>query len=80
MTFMENQKGMLDTLLPRFEAEGKNYLTIAIGCTGGRHRSVFVAEILEDCMEPRYPRVQLHHRDLEQVAEESAGKDGETAE
>ena len=77
---MENLKGMLDSLLPRFAAEGKSYLTIAIGCTGGRHRSVFVAKILEDWMEPRYPRVQLHHRDLEQVAEESAGKDGEMAE
>ena len=80
VTFMESLKGMLDLLLPRFEAEGKSYLTIAIGCTGGRHRSVFVAEILKDWMEPRYPRVQLHHRDLEQVAEESAGKDGEMAE
>ena len=80
VNFMENLKGMLDLLLPRFEAEGKSYLTIAIGCTGGRHRSVFVAEILKDWMEPRYPRVQLHHRDLEQVEEESAGKDGATAE
>ena len=80
VTFMENLKGMLDLLLPRFEAEGKSYLTIAIGCTGGRHRSVFVAEILKDWMEQRYPRVQLHHRDLEQVEEESAGKDGATAE
>ena len=77
---MENLKGMLDLLLPRFEAEGKSYLTIAIGCTGGRHRSVFVAEILKDWMEPRYPRVQLHHRDLEQAAEESASKNGEAAE
>ena len=80
VTFMENLKGMLDLLLPRFEAEGKSYLTIAIGCTGGRHRSVFVAEILKDWMEPRYPRVQLHHRDLEQAAEESASKNGEAAE
>ena len=53
VNFMENLKGMLDLLLPRFEAEGKSYLTIAIGCTGGRHRSVFVAEILKDWMEPR---------------------------
>ena len=80
VTFMENLKGMLDLLLPRFKAEGKSYLTIAIGCTGGRHRSVFVAERLKDWMKPRYPRVQLHHRDLEQAAEESAGNDGEAAE
>ena len=80
VTFMENLKGMLDLLMPRFEAEGKSYLTIAIGCTGGRHRSVFVAECLKDWMEEQYPRVQLHHRDLEQAAEESSGNDREAAE
>ena len=77
---MENLKEMTDPLLPRLEAEGKSYLTVAIGCTGGRHRSVFVVEILKDWMEPRYAGVQLHRRDLEQVTEESAGKDRETAE
>ena len=38
--------GWLAPLLPRYEREGKSYLTIAIGCTGGRHRSVYVAERL----------------------------------
>ena len=37
-------EGLLETLIPRYQAEGKSYLTIAIGCTGGRHRSVHVAE------------------------------------
>ena len=38
--------GLLDPLLPRYVAEGKKYLTVALGCTGGRHRSVLVAERL----------------------------------
>ncbi len=45
--FFERLTDLLALLLPRFQAEGKNYLTIAMGCTGGRHRSVFVAEKLE---------------------------------
>ena len=52
-------------LLPRYVAEGKSYLTIAVGCTGGRHRSVFVAERLGAWLESRDRRVQLHHRDLD---------------
>ena len=44
--FLARLTGLLDLLLPRFVAEGKKYLTIAIGCTGGRHRSVLVAERL----------------------------------
>jgi UPF0042 nucleotide-binding protein len=37
-------RGLLDTLVPRYIASGKSYITVAIGCTGGRHRSVHVAE------------------------------------
>ena len=44
--FFDALTRLLEPLLPRFVEEGKNYLTIAIGCTGGRHRSVFVAEKL----------------------------------
>jgi len=54
---------MLDPLLPRFEKEGKSYLTIAIGCTGGRHRSVYVAERLTEWLNARGQRVNLRHRD-----------------
>ena len=42
--FLEKLDGLLDVLLPGYVAEGKSYLTIAIGCTGGRHRSVAIAE------------------------------------
>ena len=44
--FFDNLTRLLEPLLPRYAEEGKNYLTIAIGCTGGRHRSVFVTEKL----------------------------------
>ena len=46
--FIDSLKGLIGPLLPRFDAEGKSYLTIAIGCTGGRHRSVAVAEELAE--------------------------------
>ena len=42
--FFDNLKNLLDPLLPKYAEEGKSYLTIAFGCTGGKHRSVFVAE------------------------------------
>jgi RNase adapter protein RapZ len=58
----------LGRLLPRFEREGKSYLTIAIGCTGGRHRSVFVAERLAAWLSQDGRPVALAHRDLDQPA------------
>ncbi len=69
--FFEGLTAMLLPLLPRFEGEGKSYLTIAVGCTGGRHRSVFVAERLAAWLAEQGQRVHLHHRDLER-AEPSA--------
>jgi UPF0042 nucleotide-binding protein len=55
---------LLEPLLPRYEQEGKTYLTIAIGCTGGRHRSVYVAERLAAQLGAAGRRVELAHRDL----------------
>jgi len=57
---------MIEPLLPRFVAEGRSYLTIAVGCTGGRHRSVAVAEKLAGWLRRRGQRVDLRHRDLEE--------------
>jgi RNase adapter protein RapZ len=51
-------------LLPRYEREGKSYLTIAIGCTGGRHRSVYVAERLAEWLRHDGRHVSVAHRDL----------------
>lgn len=59
----------LAQLLPRFEREGKSYLTIALGCTGGRHRSVYVAERLADWFTKEGRPVGLAHRDLDRQPE-----------
>ena len=59
---------LLEPLLPRYEQEGKTYLTIAIGCTGGRHRSVYVTERLAAQLGAAGLRVELAHRDLVQSA------------
>jgi len=52
-------------LLPRYKAEGKSYLTIAIGCTGGKHRSVAIAGELARRLEVAGQSVRLWHRDIE---------------
>ena len=66
--FFDNLTSMLDRLLPRYEREGKSYLTIAIGCTGGRHRSVFVAERLGQWLTQEGRRYHLSHRDIDSTA------------
>lgn len=62
--FVERLEGLIGPLLPRFDAEGKSYLTIAIGCTGGRHRSVALAEELADWLRKEGRSVTLSHRDV----------------
>jgi UPF0042 nucleotide-binding protein len=61
--FFDRLSGLLIDLLPAYEREGKHYLTLAFGCTGGKHRSVFVAERLAALLSDHH-RVQLEHRDL----------------
>ncbi len=63
--FFDNLTRLLEPLLVRYADEGKSYLTIAAGCTGGRHRSVFVAEKLARWMGGKTRNVQLQHRDLD---------------
>ena len=56
---------LLRPLLPRYAAEGKSYLTIAVGCTGGRHRSVAVAERLAAWLrDERIAALEVSHRDI----------------
>jgi UPF0042 nucleotide-binding protein len=64
--FWTSLTAMLGPMLPRFVAEGRNYLTIAIGCTGGRHRSVAVAEKLTGWLRQEGQKVELRHRDLDE--------------
>lgn len=60
----DDLRGFLDNWLPRFEASGRSYLGIALGCTGGLHRSVFMAEQLARCFEQNGRAVILRHRDI----------------
>jgi UPF0042 nucleotide-binding protein len=63
--FWVSLTGLLKPLLPRYDSEGKSYLTIAIGCTGGRHRSVYVAEQLGAWFRAMGQPVTVAHRDLD---------------
>lgn len=56
---------LLDMLLPAHRQEGKSYLTISIGCTGGRHRSVAIAEATGMHLQGAWPSVRVTHRDIE---------------
>jgi len=62
--FFDNLKNLLDPLLPKYAEEGKSYLTIAFGCTGGKHRSVFVAEKFVHWLEKSDYILSTRHRDL----------------
>jgi UPF0042 nucleotide-binding protein len=62
---LEHLGAFLDYVLARYDAEGKAYLTIGIGCTGGRHRSVAVAEALGCRLRAAGREVNVQHRDLE---------------
>ncbi|MCM2342926.1 MAG: RNase adapter RapZ [Alphaproteobacteria bacterium] len=62
--FTANSKNLIGPLLPRYAAEGKSYLTIAIGCTGGRHRSVFTVETLKPWLDDQGFNVTTLHRDI----------------
>lgn len=62
--FVEKLKDMLSFQIPLFEREGKSYLTVAVGCTGGRHRSVVIANYLRDFYARNRKRVFAHHRDI----------------
>jgi UPF0042 nucleotide-binding protein len=63
--FLDRLGELLGFLLPRYRTEGKSYLTIAIGCTGGRHRSVALAAALAQRLEAAGQPVRLWHRDVE---------------
>lgn len=63
MPFMQRLTDMLNWLLPLYEREGKSYLTVAIGCTGGQHRSVFVSEQLGQHLQAGGHDVLVRHRD-----------------
>jgi UPF0042 nucleotide-binding protein len=63
--FIDRLRGLLDVIVPGYVDEGKSYLTIAVGCTGGHHRSVVVAEELGRYFRERGQPVSVEHRDLD---------------
>jgi UPF0042 nucleotide-binding protein len=62
---LQHLDGLFDLLLPAYVREGKSYLSIAIGCTGGRHRSVVLAEEIAASIRRRGYEPVVHHRDIE---------------
>ena len=63
--FLQKLTDMLEFLFPYYIREGKSYLTISIGCTGGRHRSVVMAEELRDLFKHKKVNLEIVHRDIE---------------
>lgn len=62
--FMDRFLWFIDFLIPRYQKEGKSYLTISVGCTGGRHRSVFIIEVLRKFLFERKLSLKVTHRDI----------------
>jgi UPF0042 nucleotide-binding protein len=65
--FLARLEGFLDFLIPQYEKEGKSYVTVSIGCTGGRHRSVFITNEVAKHFESLGYRVRVTHRDSEKT-------------
>jgi UPF0042 nucleotide-binding protein len=63
--FLAKFQDLIGWLLPLYVKEGKSYLTISVGCTGGRHRSVAIVDRLQPFFEGLQHVVTVHHRDIE---------------
>jgi UPF0042 nucleotide-binding protein len=63
--FLDRARDLLLFLLPRYRDEGKAYLTVALGCTGGRHRSVALSEALGNALATQGIKARVRHRDVE---------------
>ncbi|MBI5562001.1 MAG: RNase adapter RapZ [Deltaproteobacteria bacterium] len=62
--FLARMRGFLEYLIPLYRKEGKSYLTVAIGCTGGRHRSVVIADVLAEELASTEITARVRHRDI----------------
>lgn len=65
--FLSQLVEITSLLLPAYKAEGKSYFSIGLGCTGGQHRSVFVAQVLANALAEKGWQVSIRHRELERV-------------
>ena len=63
--FLTHFRQLLDFLIPQYRLEGKNYLTISVGCTGGRHRSVAIIEALSGLLPVDGTVISTVHRDVD---------------
>ena len=66
--FFWQVKVFLHTWLPRFETNNRSYLTVAIGCTGGQHRSVYISEQLAQHFQKEHSKVTIRHRELDSIS------------
>lgn len=64
LNFYETLRRFVGNMLDEFDASDRSYMTIAVGCTGGQHRSVYLANRLHEDLLQRYPSAQVRHRDL----------------
>jgi UPF0042 nucleotide-binding protein len=63
--FLQKCLDLLDYLIPLYEKEGKSYLTVALGCTGGRHRSVVIAQAIYEHINKPKRQIAINHRDVD---------------
>ncbi len=61
---LEHIKNYLNFVIPKFKKQNRYYMTVSIGCTGGQHRSVYIAETLHDFFREQLENVFIHHREL----------------
>jgi UPF0042 nucleotide-binding protein len=66
--FLRRAESLLAYLIPHYIREGKSYLTVALGCTGGRHRSVAIAEVIRGALQKKGFSAKVVHRDLDKSA------------
>jgi len=65
--FLKRLKGLLAYLVPMYWKEGKSYLTVAVGCTGGKHRSVAIANAIADTLKTDVTTLRQKHRDIDKL-------------
>jgi len=65
--FIEKLDNLIDFLIPAYENEGKSYFNLSFGCTGGRHRSVFITELITETLAKQNIRVSKRHLELERL-------------
>jgi UPF0042 nucleotide-binding protein len=75
LVYTQKTIDLLEFVLPRYEKEGKSYLTVAVGCTGGRHRSVALVELFARTLGPKTGfRIDIVHRDIQRDVAGSTGE------